>query len=79
MRVDVLDASPHIERVVVLLDLLIGVEGLAVAEFPLAFALALGRAGLGGLCHWSGSFVEPAFGSRVITGRLSGGADPAAS
>ena len=36
--VDVLDAGPHVERVVVLLGLLVGVERLAVAERPLAFA-----------------------------------------
>ncbi len=50
--VDVLDAGPDVERVVVLLGLLVGVQRLAVAERPLALA-ALGpgaarAAGTGG-------------------------------
>ena len=52
LRVDVLDARPHVERVVVLLGLLVLVQRLAVAERPLALA-ALGAgpsgpAGAGG-------------------------------
>ena len=56
--VDVLDAGPDVERVVVLLGLLVGVERLAVAERPLALAaLAPGerraRSGRGGRrCRW---------------------------
>ena len=77
LGVDVDDAGAHVQRVVVLLELLVGVERLAIAELPLALAT---RA-LDGLCsgHWCGSFVEPAFEPRVFTGGLSGGADPAAS
>ena len=44
--VDVLDAGAHVERVVVLLGLFVGVERLAVAERPLAFAAALAAAGV---------------------------------
>ncbi len=40
VRVDVLDAGSHVERVVVLLGLLVGVERLAVSERPLALTLA---------------------------------------
>ena len=40
MRVDVLDPGPDVEPVVVLLGPLVGVERLAVAERPLALALA---------------------------------------
>ena len=46
LGVDVLDPGADVEPVVVLLDLLVGVERLAVAERPLALAaLALGRLG----------------------------------
>ena len=77
LGVDVLDARPHVERVVVLLGLLVGVERLAVAERPLALAAWT----LDGLrlvqwsCGWAPSW------SRIarLTGGLSGGADPAAS
>ena len=52
VRVDVLDARPHVERVVVLLGLLVGVQRLPVAEGPLALAAlgagAPGPAGTGG-------------------------------
>ena len=81
LGVDVLDAGAHVERVVVLLELLVGVERLAIAERPLAFALAFRRRGLAGcvaVVMWCGSFVEPAFG-RAVHRWLSGGADPAAS
>ena len=44
VRVDVLDARPHVERVVVLLGLLVGVQRLVVAERPLALAALLARA-----------------------------------
>ena len=42
LRVDVLDAGPNVERVVVLLGLLVGVERLAVTEGPLTFGATLG-------------------------------------
>ncbi len=75
--VDVLDAVAHVERVVVLLDLLVRVERLAIAQLPLAFALALRRALGRGLCHGCGSFVEPAFGRAIhrwaVRRRRSGG------
>ena len=45
--VDVLDARPHVQRVVVLLGLLVRVERLAVAERPLALAPGLARTGGG--------------------------------
>ena len=48
LGVDVLDAVPHVERIVVLLGLLVGVERLAVAECP----LALTAGALGGLLGW---------------------------
>ena len=44
--VDVFDAGPNVERVVVLLGLFVGVERLAIAQRPLAFASPLG-----GTCH----------------------------
>ncbi|CAB4913183.1 unannotated protein [freshwater metagenome] len=43
LRVDVLDAGAHVERVVVLLGLLVGVERLSIAQSPLAFGATLGR------------------------------------
>src|SRR5690606_2448460 len=46
--VDVLDAGAHVERVVVLLGLLVGVEGLAVAVGPLALAAGAARRAGGG-------------------------------
>ncbi|SKY31319.1 Uncharacterised protein [Mycobacteroides abscessus subsp. abscessus] len=46
LGVDVLDAGTHVERVVVLLDLLVGVQRLAIPELPLALRATLGRAGL---------------------------------
>src|SRR5690606_18028622 len=45
VRIDVLDAGAHVERVVVLLGLLVRVEGFAIAEGPLALALLAARAG----------------------------------
>src|SRR3954449_9996103 len=46
MRVDVLDPGPHVQRVVVLLGLLVGVQRLPVPERPLALAALLpGTAG----------------------------------
>ena len=48
--VDVLDAGPDVERVVVLLGLLVGVERLAEAERPLALAALAGA----GPRPWSG-------------------------
>src|SRR5690606_15775266 len=47
LGVDVLDAGTDVEPVVVLLRALVGVEGLAVAQLPLAFA-ALALHGRGG-------------------------------
>ena len=49
------DSVAHIERVVILLELLVGVQRLAVAKRPLAFAAAFG--GAGGR-HSAFSFVE---------------------
>jgi hypothetical protein len=61
VRVDVLDAGAHVERVVVLLGLLVGVERLAVPERPLALAALLARtSGGGGL---DGSHVIPSVSS----------------
>ena len=47
LGVDVLDPGPDVERVVVLLGLLVGVQRLAVAERPLALALLARRPGAG--------------------------------
>ncbi len=77
LGVDVEDARPHVERVVVLLELLVRVERLAVAERPLPLA-ARALDGLCG-CHWG---LAPSWSRRsdaLFTGGLSGGADPAAS
>jgi hypothetical protein len=46
LGVDVLDARPHVQRVVVLLELLVGVQRLSVAECPLALSAL--RPGPGG-------------------------------
>ncbi len=46
LGIDLLDAGPHVERVLHLLELLVGVEGFAVAQSPLAVVAGLGR-----LCH----------------------------
>jgi hypothetical protein len=47
--VDVLDALADVERVVVLLAALVGVQGLAIAERPLALtAPSMGSLGCGG-------------------------------
>jgi hypothetical protein len=57
LGVDVQDAGAHVQRVVILLELLVGVERLAIAELPLALATrALDR-----LCggHEFGSLLEP--------------------
>ena len=43
MGVDVLDPGPDVERVVVLLGLLVGVQRLAVAERPLTLAALAAR------------------------------------
>ena len=75
LGVDVLDARPHVERVVVLLGLLVGVERLAVAERPLALAAWT----LDGLVQWSCGWAPPWSRIAHLTGGLSGGADPAAS
>jgi hypothetical protein len=77
LRIQVDDAGAHIERVVVLLELFVRVERLAVAERPLAFAawafdwLGFSGGHVGGLLG----------GSRIARDHrgLSGGADPAAS
>ena len=52
--VDVLDPGPDVERVVVLLGLLVGVERLAVAERPLALAALAARRQLGAVGRCSG-------------------------
>ena len=65
LGVDVDDARAHIERVVVLLELFVGVQRLALAEGPLALTARFGR-GLGRLAHemCSSVFKELAFESR---------------
>ncbi len=78
LGVDVEDAGAHVQRVVVLLELLIRVERLAVAERPLALATRTLRRGLVGVSVIGcGSFVEPAFGRAVhrwaVRRRRSGG------
>src|SRR5262249_24895972 len=77
LGVDIDDAGAHVECVVVLFELLVGVEWLAIAELPLALATWA----LDGLCR--GHLVWLLLGAVVriarITGELSGGADPAAS
>ena len=70
------DSVAHVERVVILLELLVGVERLALTERPLAFAATLG--GAGGR-HSAISFVEQPAGTAQITGGCPGGADPGAS
>ena len=79
--VDVLDAFPHVEREIVLLGLFVGVERLAIAERPLAFAARrFGARGFEGFQSSGGLLLG---GAGVRTARyhrgLSGGADPAAS
>ena len=77
LGVDVEDAGTHIQRVVILLELLIGVERLAIAELPLPLATrAFARA-----LQWSLVWLLRGAGVRIarFTGELSGGADPAAS
>ena len=79
LGVDVLDPGPHVERVVVLLELLVGVQRLAVAERPLALtaarsgpATAAGRAGArGGLVRLWG-----VIGAFLRGRRTTRGADP---
>ena len=66
--VDVLDARPHVERVVVLLGLLVLVQRLAVAQRPLALGLALagrGRAWASAACVLGGPGVTQRRGLRV--------------
>src|SRR3546814_13744153 len=63
LGVDVLDAGPNVERVVVLLGLLVGVVRLAVTEGPLTFGATLG---------WPRSACRPGFGrvrTRVVSGK----------
>jgi hypothetical protein len=45
LGINVFDAGPHIERLVIVLELFGGVERLALAERPLAFGAALGETG----------------------------------
>ena len=75
LRVDVDDAAAHVQRVVVLLELFVGVERLAVAERPLALAAWAFH----GLCSGHMVGLLCGAGSRILTGGLSGGAGPAAS
>src|SRR5690606_20028062 len=83
LGVGVDDAIAHVERVVFLLELLVGVERVPFAERPLPFGAGLARGtgfGLGlRLSHGTGSFGSRLFGPHAFTGGLSGGADPAAS
>ena len=62
LGVDVLDPGADVERVVVLLGLLVGVEGFAVAEGPLAFAAWLAGARSGRTCGAGGGGL----GHRVL-------------
>ena len=66
--VDVLDARPHVERVVVLLDLLVGVERLAVAQRPLALAAGAWRVG-----RWSSEVSLLREDRRRRTAQFTGG------
>ncbi len=76
LGVDVEDAGPHVQGVVILLELFVRVEWLAIAECPLALAAgALDRLG-GGHMVWL--LRGAGLGTRYSPG-LSGGADPAAS
>ena len=71
LGIHVLDARPDVERVVVLLGLLVGVQRLPIAERPLALALgALGGLRLG-FCL--GHLVAPSWRSRRRLALVTGG------
>ena len=82
MRVDVLDPGADVERVVVLLDPLVGVERLAVAERPLTLtpgpARRPGRAGASGPRSGRGAAGRHAASSvSAVPGHAARGGHPA--
>jgi hypothetical protein len=72
--VDALDPRPHIERVVVLLELLVGVERSEVAHGPLALAAVAGRLAGGGRPARGGDVVRNGCGGHGAVLRQEAGA-----
>ena len=78
VRVDVLDPGADVERVVVLLRALVGVERLAVAERPLPLAARLARGARPGAAAWRWCCVTAIAASSVSSswGRARATATP---